>query len=75
MFFDIFLMNMLQVEHRIQISYATKKSNSEAFLNHALSLGADAIATGHYARIHPATTTNCYEALILIKIKAIFYIR
>ncbi len=29
-----------------------KEIKFRAFLNHALSLGADAIATGHYARIH-----------------------
>lgn len=31
-----------------------KEIKFRAFLNHALDLGADAIATGHYARIHSA---------------------
>lgn len=37
-----------------------KEIKFRAFLNHALSLGADAIATGHYARIHVG---NHYQLL------------
>jgi tRNA-specific 2-thiouridylase len=35
----------------------------KAFLDHALRLGADSIATGHYARVRYNEATHCYELL------------
>ena len=35
----------------------------KAFLDHALRLGAEKIATGHYARVRCNTSTNCHELL------------
>ena len=32
--------------------YVIKKFKFKAFLDHAMNLGADYVATGHYARIH-----------------------
>lgn len=44
-------MNTKKGVHRTQMSCAIKKSNSKPFLDHALKLGADYVATGHYARV------------------------
>lgn len=40
-----------------------KEIKFRAFLNHALELGADAIATGHYARIHSAENYQLWRGV------------
>ena len=49
--FTYFLDEYKKVVPLTQTSCVIKKLNLKAFLEHALKLGADYVATGHYARI------------------------
>ena len=50
-----------------------KEIKFKAFLEHAIALGADYLATGHYARVdrYGWRSINAYAALMTIKIKRI----
>ena len=49
-----------------------KEIKFKAFLDHAISLGADYLATGHYARVREKMANiKCYVVLMIIRIKHI----